>query len=407
MKHLYLSITLFFISLISVAQNVTIPDPVFKQRLITLGVDTNGDNQIQETEALATTNLFAASTNGVANYTNIEGIQAFTNLDTLDISFNEIISLDVSGLTNLKYLKAVANDITTVNLTGLNDLTYLSLQSNELNSIDLSSTNNLEKLFISYNDLNAVDVAQLTNLTGLAVSSNNINTLDVSNLTQLKELICDANNINVLDVALLTNLSLIECANNNITNLDVSNHPLLEYINADNNDLVNLDCSNTIARYATAENNVNLVSYNINNGVISDSDPDLLDFSIRLANTPSLTTVCIDNNVTEIESLSISGYNNNSVSVFTGTNCSQPLGTKSNKFTNITIFPNPVDDVITITNRDIISNFSIIDITGKVVTTTPFYETLQNSVLNLKTGVYFLKMVTQTNATQTLKLIKK
>ena len=50
-KYLFIIIVLLIAS-VSKAQIVNIPDPIFKAELINAGVDTNGDGEIQVSEAI-------------------------------------------------------------------------------------------------------------------------------------------------------------------------------------------------------------------------------------------------------------------------------------------------------------------------------------------------------------------
>jgi Leucine-rich repeat (LRR) protein len=78
---------------LSNAQNVEIPDTAFLHALIDEGVDTNGDSLISYAEAEAITTLNVTH----RNISNLTGIEAFVNLDTLDCSFNQLTSLDQPG----------------------------------------------------------------------------------------------------------------------------------------------------------------------------------------------------------------------------------------------------------------------------------------------------------------------
>ena len=87
------------------AQIVNIPDATFKAKLIAIGVDTNGDGNIQQSEALARTVL-----NIPECYINsFTGIESFTNLTYLNCSNSRATSSNVSGMTNLNYLDCSYN----------------------------------------------------------------------------------------------------------------------------------------------------------------------------------------------------------------------------------------------------------------------------------------------------------
>ena len=121
--------------------------------------------------------------------------------DTLDESvptnnINDIISLDLSG-------KQIAN------LTGIQDfvaLSDLNISNNNLTSLDLSSNTALSNLNLSNNNLTGIDISSNTTLTNLNLSNNNLTSLDLSSNTAL------------------TTLNL---ASNNLINLNLNNKPPL------------------------------------------------------------------------------------------------------------------------------------------------------------------------------------
>ena len=82
------------------AQNspVNIPDDNFLQALIQMGVDINGDEKISHSEAEAVTTLNLEA-EGISDLT---GIEAFINLDTLNCSNTDLQEIDLSSNTLLK-----------------------------------------------------------------------------------------------------------------------------------------------------------------------------------------------------------------------------------------------------------------------------------------------------------------
>jgi hypothetical protein len=81
---------------------VYIPDANFKAKLIALGVDTNTDGEIQFSEALVPTVLDVSN----SNIADLTGIEAFTNLATLNCSINNLTTLNLSSnliLTSLYF----------------------------------------------------------------------------------------------------------------------------------------------------------------------------------------------------------------------------------------------------------------------------------------------------------------
>ncbi len=181
---------LLIIPAFCVAQVVRIPDNNFKQRVIALGYDTNGDNQIQVSEAEKVTKLYVEDL-GIVN---LEGINSFTNLEELGCYKNKLASLDVSKLKKLKYLYANNNRISELNISGLTELEHLYVQGN---------------IFIT--------------------------TLDVSKMKQLKEIYCSDNRVTKLDVSGLDQLQIIEAENNRFETVLLRKAPQLRSVNLKNN----------------------------------------------------------------------------------------------------------------------------------------------------------------------------
>lgn len=76
---------------------VKIDDPSFLNALIRIGVDINGDSIISYYEADKITSLKVNS----ENISDMTGIEAFVNLDTLLCYNNQLNSLDLSGNSRL------------------------------------------------------------------------------------------------------------------------------------------------------------------------------------------------------------------------------------------------------------------------------------------------------------------
>ena len=97
MKKNYLIMLLIFITNGLIAQNVNIPDANFKSYLIgNSAINTNADTEIQVSEATAFTGTINCSGQNIADLT---GIEAFAALTSLDCSYNQLTSLDVTQNT--------------------------------------------------------------------------------------------------------------------------------------------------------------------------------------------------------------------------------------------------------------------------------------------------------------------
>jgi hypothetical protein len=198
MKNLLL--LLLLIPTLGFGQNVNIPDAIFKESLVgNSTINTNGDSEIQVSEASA----FNGEIYCVGlNISNLTGIEAFAALTTLICSTNNLTSLDVTGCTALT------------------------------------------TLFCNFNNLTSLDVSTNTALTDLRCYNNLLTSLDVSGCTALTYLNCDNNQLTSLDVSTCTALTYLYCDNNQLTSLDLrngNNNNFLAFYAYDN---PNLTCIN-------------------------------------------------------------------------------------------------------------------------------------------------------------------
>jgi len=95
-----------------------IPDPNFEQKLIDLGIDTDGLNgkiTIADISAITTLDL------SNSNIKDLTGIENFTALNILDCRNNQIITLDLSKNTNLQILYVAGNPLIYINLKNGNN----------------------------------------------------------------------------------------------------------------------------------------------------------------------------------------------------------------------------------------------------------------------------------------------
>ncbi len=137
------------------AQIVNIPDVSFKNELISDGVDTNSDGEIQVSEALAITSISLQSSNIV----NITGIEAFVNLTSFQSDPNQVPTIDFSTNVNLVSISIQAaippnvGPLTSINIDSCVALENLLVSSSSITALDLGSNVNLTSLYIAVNPL--------------------------------------------------------------------------------------------------------------------------------------------------------------------------------------------------------------------------------------------------------------
>jgi hypothetical protein len=225
---------------------VYIPDPLFKQRVLNdNAVNTNGDGEIQVSEAKSFTGFLNLDACGMADQT---GLEAFTAIRSLDVQHNNLTHLDVSANVALQYIDCGQNQITSLkinpglqtlygyynlitslDLNGNNSLVYFDMTDNKLASVDLSSlSSTVSVLSFDQNPITSVDVHAMTNLSVLGVGVTKLTSIDVSANTHLTQLAAAGN----------PELLTINAKNGNNTNmeLDATNSPKLRCVQVDDVD---------------------------------------------------------------------------------------------------------------------------------------------------------------------------
>lgn len=276
---------------------VTIPDTAFKTALINSGcatnqiawnaenepitVDANNNGKIETSEALRVVTL---NVNNLA-IASLEGINAFTNLKSLNCSNNQLETVDLNGLSQLTYFNCDSNllsvldasmlpdleilhcrynSMTTLNVIGLNhlktlvcsinglgnmvfpplpSLTFLECDNNEMTELHTENLTSLISLHARDNQLTRFDALGLPALKDLFLGNNQLTTLNVSGHEQLVGLGCEFNNLSILDLSGLTELQYIYLNDNHLTELNVSDSSLLLNISCSNNPITALDLS--------------------------------------------------------------------------------------------------------------------------------------------------------------------
>ena len=213
---------------------VYIPDTAFKMYLVLNSfINTNADAEIQVTEAAS----YAGQLNLDGLYIfDLTGVEAFTSVDFLDCSHNQLTSLNVSANTALTHFDCSTNQLTSLNVSPNTALTYLDCSSNQLTSLNVSSNNAL---------------------TELNCNGNQISNLNVSNNTALAFLFCYDNQLLNLDVTANTALTSLSCSwNQQLTSLNLQNghNILLTSLYADNNTYLNCIQVDDISYAYTASN---------------------------------------------------------------------------------------------------------------------------------------------------------
>jgi len=164
---LLLTLTILCTQCDKISRKVNIPDAEFLNVLIDRGVDTNGDGLISYAEAEAIQCLCVSE----EWITDMTGIEAFINLDTLECSNNYLMNLDVSDNAALIILRCGGNQLTRLSVSNNAVLTILRCGGNQLTSLDVSDNAALTILRCGGNQLTSLDVSNNAALEELYISN--------------------------------------------------------------------------------------------------------------------------------------------------------------------------------------------------------------------------------------------
>jgi Leucine-rich repeat (LRR) protein len=291
------------------AQNVTIPDAIFKAVLVgNSAINTNGDTEIQVSEAAAFGGTIFCASLGIYDLT---GIEAFTTLTVLNCSSNLITSLDVSQNTALTYLNCAGDGYAQGQITNLDvslntALTEFYCFENQLDSLDVSQNSALTTLWCYENQLDSLDVSQNSALTTLWCSNNQLSSLDLSQNTSLGDLNCAFNQLTYLDV---TNGN-----NTNMSNFYANNNPNLFCVDVDDvawstNNWTNIGAQTYFSTNCQAPPTTYVPDDNFENYLEANGMGDgiALNDSVFTANINTLTSLDLTNNFSGLNISDLTG----------------------------------------------------------------------------------------------------
>ncbi|MEP3837438.1 MAG: T9SS type A sorting domain-containing protein [Algibacter sp.] len=190
--------------------------------------------------------------------------QALINLGYDDVLDNFVVSGNINNITNLDVSNSRFgnDDFGIINLTGIEDFTSLvslDCSYSNITSLDLSSNGLLETLFCNVNDLKSLNVACTPNLKTLNCDSNELTQLNVSLNPKLELLYCVTNQLTSLDVSANTTLVRLRCADNELT-----------YLNVKNGNNINFDSDVVLGFEATS--NPNLTCIQVDDAAYSNAN---------------------------------------------------------------------------------------------------------------------------------------
>ena len=159
-----LLLILLCLPMIGFGQNVNIPDANFKAYLVGNSlINTNGDSEIQVSEATAFNGSISCSSLGISDLT---GIEAFPIINELYCDSNQLTSFDVSNNTILESFGCAHNQLSILDISNNIALEALNCHNNQFTNLDISSNIILGFLDCGHNQLTNLDVSNNTRMLG-------------------------------------------------------------------------------------------------------------------------------------------------------------------------------------------------------------------------------------------------
>ena len=133
-------------------------------------------------------------------------------ITTLDVTFSRLNTLDVSDREELQFLFCSYNQLTELKFDGCDQLSMLMCQQNGLSELSVDKLPMLEQLECRNNLLSELVVPDT--LVWLSCESNHLKELKLNHCEDLEHLECSNNQLDVLEVQALEKLTTIDCRGN-------------------------------------------------------------------------------------------------------------------------------------------------------------------------------------------------
>jgi enterochelin esterase family protein len=221
---------------------VSFPDSIFRQILSSeYNIIFDAQNQITNTDASDTITYLNLN---FRNINDVTGIASFPNLKGLNVFFNNLTQLDLSGNPELYTLSCSNNALTDLDLAGKIKLRKLECSSNLLTGINITGDTALTSLTCNFNKITDLSLSDKFNLLNLECSNNLLASLDLKGCSKLYSLSLNGNKLSLLDISGSESIHYIYCNDNMLDSINITNCPNLESLYCSNNKLKTLDISN-------------------------------------------------------------------------------------------------------------------------------------------------------------------
>ena len=420
MKTKLLLVIIALFSLGAKSQNINFPDANFKAALLGTNfnnyvicydhnntnflLDQNQDGEIQMSEASLVKRMVFFQR---SNYTTLEGINSFVNLETIlyenDGSSShihgKIDDINIDGLNNFKTFNLSGCDIGKISIKNCPNLieiksaytdTYNASNFNvhgNTQEMTIDNCAQLQKILWTNNNLGNANITNSPSLIHLELRGNSLSAFDATQLVNLEDLDLSNNQqtwgpisgeanfdptLSSLNISGLSKLTYLNVANQLLASLDLTQSPLLEIVDCKNNKIANsLDISQN-SKLTYLDCSINQIK------------------AILFPTTSDISTFYANNNLLENNGMDFT-------KLFAVNNINRNINLSFNKFDQNIIFSFPVSFASLDLSNNKISDF---EISGNFSSwPTQAIISLNNNLLeniNL-TGIYSLRKLDISN----------
>ena len=191
---------------------IFISDDNFESALIQLGYDDVLDNFVLRKNIINIKSLNVEN-KGIIS---LAGIESFSSLETLIVSYNNLSFINISQNTKLKHIDLLNNKISSIDVSKNTNLEILVLNgNNSLNSLSVINNTNLKELSIFGTKVSSLDLLNNVLLTDLDIGSTQITNIDLKSNTNLNRFLGYSPKLDCVELdETILNLFPPSCQNN-------------------------------------------------------------------------------------------------------------------------------------------------------------------------------------------------
>ena len=258
-----------------------VPDNMFEQHLIDLGLDEKLDDYVVTENITGVEEINLSQVDGDSN-PNIEGIKDLTGIEDFKalkrlLVFNQ--PLEALKINNLDLytlvLHNISSNLTSIDLTPFQNIDYVGLAGGNFGEIIINGSSSLRRVIIFNSSISSIDFSNCQSLSSVSLDANlkldNLVFENNDSLTELSVKNSPLENLNLLNLSSLSNLNLNQ---NKLSSLNLSSLNSLENLSVNRNKLTYLDLTS----------NTNLTSLSLGSMTISGINDYTPDPSIVLNN---------------------------------------------------------------------------------------------------------------------------